>query len=63
MSKPKTYPPYSVEGESDYAKIVDSVGNDVMGFFGASRHYADAIPDMMQILCDALNARERKEGA
>lgn len=63
MSRPKTYPPYSVEGESDDAKIVDSVGNDVMDFFGASGHYSEAIPDMMQILCDALNSRERKGGA
>ena len=63
MSKPKTYPPYKLEGEGDEAWIVDTYGNTVVNSVTMTIHYREAIPDIMTILCDALNERERKEGA
>ena len=63
MIRPMTYPPYSLKGEGDEAWIVDSHDNDVVLSVTMPLLYGDAFPDMMAILCDALNRSERKEGA
>jgi len=63
MSKPKTYPPYSVTGEGCDAWIIDSKGNDVVSYIGLGEHYANSeIRDtIMQTLCDALNRKEESK--
>jgi hypothetical protein len=59
MSKPKTYPPYKVEGKGTDAWIVDSQGNDVVTWFAMGMHYDETLGDtIMQTLCDALNRKE-----
>ena len=63
MIRPMTYPPYSVQGEGQASWITDSLGNHVVVCIYMAAHYEDSFPDMMAILCDALNARERKEEA
>lgn len=60
MSKPKTYPPYRIEGEGGPGVwIVDQHGNDVVTrvemSLGYDENYGERI---MQIICDALNREE-----
>ena len=59
MSKPKTYPPYKVEGKKKNAWIKDSQGNCVVYEIDLALHYEDALGDtIMQTLCDAMNRKE-----
>jgi len=63
MSKPKTYPPYSVTGEGCDAWIIDSKGNDVVSVIVMGDHYADSEirETVMQSICDALNRKEESK--
>ena len=60
MSKPKTYPPYSLDGEgTPDVWIVDAHGNTVVYRVDLSLGYDENFRDrIMQIICDALNQQK-----
>ena len=57
--------PYRIEGSGDESWVVDANGKDVVVMLAMGDDYHEAFTDgeIMQIICDGLNARERKEEA
>ena len=57
--------PYRLEGSGDESWVVDANGKDVvvMLAMGDDYHEVFAGGEIMRIVCDGLNARERKGDA